>query len=71
MMVKTASASDQASVMGILTLAFSADPMARWSIPDPAKYLAIFSSLAKAFGGSAFETKTAYITDGFTSVWEK
>ena len=65
-MVKMASASDQANVMGILTLAFSADPMARWSFPDPAKYLKVFSSLANAFGGSAFKAKTAYITDGFT-----
>jgi ribosomal protein S18 acetylase RimI-like enzyme len=40
--------------------------MARWSLPDPAKYLATFSSIAKAFGGSAFEKGTAYIANSFT-----
>lgn len=65
-MIKTASNSDQAGAIGVLTLAFSTDPMARWSLPDPAKYLAIFSSIAKAFGGNAFGKGTAYIADGFT-----
>ena len=66
MTVKTALAPDEASAIGVLTLAFSGDPMARWSLPDPAKYLAIFSSIARAFGGSAFEKGTAYIANGFT-----
>jgi GNAT superfamily N-acetyltransferase len=66
MKIKTALDQDQASAIGVLTLAFSSDPMARWSLPDPAKYLAIFSSIVKAFGGSAFEKKTAFVADGFT-----
>jgi GNAT superfamily N-acetyltransferase len=66
MIIKTALAQDQADTIGVLTLAFSGDPMARWSLPDPAKYLATFSSIAKAFGGSAFEKGTAYIANGFT-----
>lgn len=65
MMIRTALPMDQASTIGVLTLAFSGDPMARWSLPDPAKYLAIFSSIVKAFGGSAFEKHTAYIANGF------
>jgi GNAT superfamily N-acetyltransferase len=65
MIIKTALPMDQASTIGVLTLAFSGDPMARWSLPDPAKYLAIFSSVVKAFGGSAFEKRTAYIANGF------
>ena len=63
--IKTALASDEASIFSILTLAFSTDPMARWSLPDPAKYLATFPSLAKAFGGNTFGRNTAYIADGF------
>lgn len=66
MIIKLALAPDQASAIGVLTLAFSVDPMARWSLKDPAKYLATFSSITKAFGGSAFEKGTAYIADGFT-----
>ena len=66
MIIKTALAPDEAGAIGVLTLAFSGDPMARWSLPDPAKYLATFSSIAKAFGGRAFEKATAYIANGFT-----
>ena len=66
MIIKTALAPDEAGAIGVLTLAFSGDPMARWSLPHPAKYLATFSSIARAFGGSAFEKGTAYIANGFT-----
>lgn len=66
MIVKKALAQEEACAIGILTLAFSVDPMARWSLPDAAKYLATFSSIAKAFGGSAFEKGTAYIADDLT-----
>lgn len=66
MAIKTALVPDQAGVFGVLTLAFSVDPMARWSLPEPARYLATFSLITKAFGGSAFERGTAYIADGFT-----
>lgn len=65
MTIKTASAAHQAGAISVLTLAFSTDPMARWSLSDPAKYLATFSPIVKAFGGSAFEKGTAYIADGF------
>lgn len=64
MAVRAALNNDQTTVIGILTLAFSADPMARWSLSDSATYLATFPSLAKAFGGKAFEEGTAYIADG-------
>lgn len=66
MIVKTAFASDQAGTLGVLTLAFSVDPMARWSLPDPAKYLTAFPLIAKAFGGSAFRNGTAYISNDLT-----
>lgn len=65
MIIKRALASDEAGVINVLTLAFGVDPMARWSLPDPAGYLETFPSLAKAFGGNAFEKGSAYIADGF------
>jgi GNAT superfamily N-acetyltransferase len=65
MTIKTALATDEAGAIGILTLAFSTDPMARWSLPDPARYLATFSSITKAFGGSAFGKGTGYIANDF------
>lgn len=40
--------------------------MARWSLPDPAKYLEVFLSIAKAFGGRAFAEGAAYIDNGAT-----
>lgn len=56
---------DEGSLIGILTLAFSTDPMARWSQPDPAKYLENFPALVKAFGGNAFANGSAYFADGY------
>jgi GNAT superfamily N-acetyltransferase len=66
MIIKTALPPDQAGAIGVLTLAFSTDPMARWSLPHPATFLATFASITKAFGGNAFEKGTAWIADGFS-----
>lgn len=69
--IKTASTSDEESVISVLTLAFSSDPMARWSQPDPRLHLANFPVLAKAFGGKAFEKGTAYFAEGYagSALW--
>ncbi len=71
MSVKIALPSDEAQAIDTLTLAFSTDPMVRWSLPDPAKYLAVFPLMARAFGASAFERGTSYVADGFagTALW--
>jgi GNAT superfamily N-acetyltransferase len=66
MTIKIALPSEEAGAIDALTLAFSTDPMARWSLTDPQKYLAAFPSIARAFGGSAFARGTSYIADGFT-----
>lgn len=58
--VKTAMTTDEARVIDALKLAFVADPATRWVWPDPPKYLAHFSSFAKAFGGRAFVNESAY-----------
>ncbi|MBC7901463.1 MAG: GNAT family N-acetyltransferase [Saprospiraceae bacterium] len=63
--IKTAAANDKAGLTGVLTLAFSTDPMARWSQPDPVKYLENFPALVKAFGGNAFMNGSAYFADGY------
>lgn len=63
--IKTATASDEAALIGVLTLAFSTDPMARWSQPDPHRHLETFPLLAKAFGGSAFAEGTAYFAEAY------
>lgn len=69
--IKVATASDAAAVIGVLTLAFSSDPMSRWWQPQPHQYLTNFPVLAKAFGGNAFAQGTAYVAEGYagTALW--
>ena len=38
----------------IIVLAFAADPVTRWTWPDPRTYLAAMPRLVRAFGGKAF-----------------
>src|SRR5262245_39245619 len=58
--VETATADDEATVVAILTLAFSSDPAARWTWPDPQAFLATFPRFASAFGGAAFGRGSAH-----------
>ena len=51
--VRSASDSDRHTVIGVITLAFATDPMARWAFPDPATYLAVMPQIAAAFGGNS------------------
>jgi GNAT superfamily N-acetyltransferase len=66
MTIKIALPSDEGGAIDALILAFGTDPMTRWSLPDPRKYLGAFPSMARAFGGSSFARGTSYIADGFT-----
>jgi ribosomal protein S18 acetylase RimI-like enzyme len=63
--VKTATASDEASVIDVLTLAFCLDPLARWGWPDPREYLMYAGSFLWAFGGKAFAHGSAYYVEGY------
>ena len=62
--IKTVSASDAASAIDIVVLAFSADPAARWTWPDPQQYLRHFPNFVRVFGGKAFAHGSAYYVDG-------
>ena len=44
----------------IIVLAFAADPVTRWTWPDPRTYLAAMPRLVRAFGGKAFACGGAY-----------
>ncbi len=48
-----------------ITLAFSGDPAARWSWPDPDVFLESFPAFALALGGAAFATGGAYADEAF------
>ena len=64
--VKTATGFEENAVIDALKLAFVADPATRWVWPDSQKYLLHFSKFAKAFGGKAFEHKTAHYIGNYS-----
>jgi ribosomal protein S18 acetylase RimI-like enzyme len=64
--IKTATASDEASIVAVVVLAFSADPAARWAWPDPQQYLRHFPSFVEALGGKAFAHGSAYYVEGYS-----
>ena len=64
-MIRSATPSEEAAAVAVVVLAFSADPVARWSWPDPAAYLAHFPAFVKAFGGRAFAEGVAHTADDF------
>jgi ribosomal protein S18 acetylase RimI-like enzyme len=63
--IKTATGSDEASTIDVVLLAFSTDPAARWTWPDPKQYLTHFPTFVRALGGKAFAHASAYYVDGY------
>lgn len=63
--IQTATGADQDHLIAVIVLAFSTDPVARWSFPDPDQYLREFPKFVRAFGGRAFEHSTAHYVPGF------
>ena len=54
--------SSQASAaVGVITLAFGTDPVARWMYPDPNDYLEHFPRFVRAFAGRSFDKGTAFL----------
>src|SRR5687768_3041302 len=63
--IKTVTTSDEAPTIAVVVLAFSADPAARWTWPDPQQYLVHFPSFVKVLGGNAFAHESAYCVEGY------
>ena len=63
--IKTATPPDEASIIAVVVMAFSADPAARWTWPDPQQYLRHFPNFVKALGGKAFAHGSAYYVHGY------
>jgi ribosomal protein S18 acetylase RimI-like enzyme len=61
----------RAGAIAALTLAFVRDPIMRWFYPEAQAYLKHFPGFARAFGGAAFASGTAWIADddGGASLW--
>ena len=64
--INTATVADEDPIIAVVVLAFSADPAARWTWPDPAQYLRHFPGFVSAFGGNAFAHGSAHYVDGYT-----
>jgi GNAT superfamily N-acetyltransferase len=60
--VRVATRADEAVVVDIIVLAFSADPVARWCWPDSHRYLATMPTFVRAFAGQAFDGGSAFQT---------
>lgn len=65
MTVRSASRQEQDAVSAVITLAFSTDPMARWSLRDSQTYLKVMPELIHAFGDAAYASDSAYVSDEF------
>lgn len=55
-------------VLGVLTLAFAADPPTRWLFPEPEQYLRHFPTFARALGGAALPRRTALASEDRSAV---
>jgi GNAT superfamily N-acetyltransferase len=62
----TTLAVDEERAVGVIVLAFTADPVARWVFPDPLEYLTHFPTGVRAFGGRAFAHGTGHHLNEFT-----
>jgi hypothetical protein len=55
--IKIATASDEASAIDVVALAFSTDPAARWTWPDPQQVLTHFLPSSRHSGAKRLPTK--------------
>lgn len=62
--VQAASSDRKDDVYRTLMLAFAADPMMRWSMPDGAAFTKAAPLFFDAYGGRAFEAGTALVANG-------
>jgi ribosomal protein S18 acetylase RimI-like enzyme len=63
--IKSATDKDEAALSGVMTLAFSSDPVMRWLYPDPRNYVAHFPALAMAVGVKAVANGSAHYVQEF------
>lgn len=61
--VRAATAADEPAAVHAVVLAFAADPVARWTWPQPDIFVAAMPRFVRAFGGRAFTHHGACCTD--------
>ena len=65
MHVRTMTPSDEASAIGTVVLAFSADPVTRWAWPHAHQFVGAMPRFVRAFGGRAFAHEGAHCTPDY------
>jgi GNAT superfamily N-acetyltransferase len=67
----TADKSDHQRAIATVVTAFSSDPIARWFLSDPDKYLTYFPQLIPMMAAGTFDHGSAYCAEGFiaASLW--
>jgi GNAT superfamily N-acetyltransferase len=66
--IRSITRSDKDRFEAAMTMAFSADPAARWAWPDPLQFINIFMPLVTLFGGKSFDHGSAYVIGDFIGV---
>lgn len=66
--IRKATRSDQPRFEAAMTMAFSADPAARWAWPDPLQFITVFIPLVTLFGGKSLDHDSAYVIGDFCGV---
>jgi GNAT superfamily N-acetyltransferase len=66
--IRPAARSDRGRFEAAMTMAFTADPAARWAWSDPLQFIKIFIPLVTLFGGKSFDHGTAYVIGDFAGV---
>lgn len=60
--VRQANVSDRAAVLSTATLAFAADPVNRWYLPDASRFLTYFPRVVEAFLDQSIEAGACFVT---------
>ena len=63
--ISVTAASEAERAVAVSVLSFSADPISRWSLPDPHAYLTHFPAIVRGMGGRAFSHGTGYHVGDF------
>jgi RimJ/RimL family protein N-acetyltransferase len=66
--IRSVTRSDKDRFAAAMTMAFSADPAARWAWPDPLQFLNVFMPLVTLFGGKSFDHGSANVIGDFFGV---
>jgi ribosomal protein S18 acetylase RimI-like enzyme len=62
--VRSATEAERQKVVAVITLSFASDPLARWSLPDVARYLMVMPEWTAAYAGNGLAHGATFVVDG-------